>query len=557
MESRTTRTLYTSCWYCTVMEKMLCMPNTPLLVARAHDCSIARWEPPKSFKGGSEHFIDHFWSRIDTNGRDYNNLRDFNVGEEFFPSGPPRKSCTLGFPFTRLTVNAGRKKAKKDKAEEQHSSTPSVIEINDSEDDVREIEEGVQEPRTKKGKRRRSSAAATVEPTEPMRKRGRPPGIRPEELEVTGRSLGSRRSAPNLRGGTSRARDATAGESAAVSPPKRTSPRKRGRTSKSAPQSSTSDDELLLSPQSKRKGRTPRGKKQNETSTPDAMDVDEADTPSPFGEPTLLGAPPVQEVPEVPAASSSEPLLPAHRVRAANPRVKVTDDPNLTETQGTAISVKARFMKRAAANGDASGDSSARISSSKAGPGRSSSGLVVGGSRLTVQKGKLTTVKPRKPRAAKAGVTSTADPDQNMPDVRELDLTDPAPAPLPPTADELLRAAGANRDDVADLPDFEDDADGETDAEYVGRCACIVLILIASFRRVVQVLQVNQDDPVNSDPAATTPAPVLEARPVTFASRVSAAWNHSTIFGPLFVHSISCVSTGELTSPRQCPRLQW
>ncbi|RPD66132.1 hypothetical protein L226DRAFT_609031 [Lentinus tigrinus ALCF2SS1-7] len=468
------------------------------------------WEPPKSFKGGSEHFIDHFWGRIDTNGRDYNNLRDFDIGEEFFPSGPPRQ-----------------KKVKKNKDERRRPSTPSVIEITDSENEVREVEEEMEEPQPKKGKRRRSSVGAAAGPTEPKRKRGRPPGIRPEEMETAVRSLGNRRSVTNLRGEPSRTSETAATETAVSSSSRRASPRKRGRSSKSAPQPSPSDDELLLSSQPRRKDRTARGKEDG-ASAEDMMNVDEPDAPSPFGEATLLEAQSVpDEVPEPPAAGPPESSLPAHRVRAANPRVKVTDDPNLTETNGTAIAVKAKFMKRSA-NGGANGDSTARVSSSKAGPGRSSSGLVVGGSRLTVQKGKLTTVKPRKPRAANVEVPNSVDLDQDMPNVQELDLMDPVPAPLPPpTAEELLQAARALCDDAADLPDFEDDAEGETDAE------------------VSQVLRDSQDDHVELESAAAAPAPVLEARPVTFASLVTAAWTQSTIFGPLALGFTSVPSQNE------------
>ena len=56
-----------------------------------------RWEPDASFKGGSEHFIEYFWNRVDTQGRDIAKMGDFDPGEEFFPSGPPGM-----FPFCTL-----------------------------------------------------------------------------------------------------------------------------------------------------------------------------------------------------------------------------------------------------------------------------------------------------------------------------------------------------------------------------------------------------------------------------------------------------------------------
>lgn len=58
-----------------------------------------RWEPVASFKGGSEHFIEHFWNRVDTKGRNITDMGDFSPGEEFFPSGPPGM-----FPFCTLSV---------------------------------------------------------------------------------------------------------------------------------------------------------------------------------------------------------------------------------------------------------------------------------------------------------------------------------------------------------------------------------------------------------------------------------------------------------------------
>ncbi|KAH9935030.1 uncharacterized protein B0H18DRAFT_496254 [Fomitopsis serialis] len=48
------------------------------------------WEPPDSFRGGSEHFIQNFWTRANTDGRDWQDLSMFKAGEEFFPQGPPR-----------------------------------------------------------------------------------------------------------------------------------------------------------------------------------------------------------------------------------------------------------------------------------------------------------------------------------------------------------------------------------------------------------------------------------------------------------------------------------
>ena len=50
------------------------------------------WERAASFTGGSEHFIDAFWERAVTGGRDFRDLSLFKPGEkiEYFPVGPPR-----------------------------------------------------------------------------------------------------------------------------------------------------------------------------------------------------------------------------------------------------------------------------------------------------------------------------------------------------------------------------------------------------------------------------------------------------------------------------------
>lgn len=49
-----------------------------------------RWEPKESFEGGSEHFIEEFWSREirGLNGRDPNQTFQFRHGEELVAVGP-------------------------------------------------------------------------------------------------------------------------------------------------------------------------------------------------------------------------------------------------------------------------------------------------------------------------------------------------------------------------------------------------------------------------------------------------------------------------------------
>lgn len=372
----------------------------------------------------------------------------------------------------------GRKKNKKVQEEEvSRPPTPPTADVADSENEVRSlVEDEVVEVSPARSKRRRSSVGAGPEATAPKRKRKGPPGLRVVDLEETKakeKILNGKRFAPNLRGESSRAQKETEPD-ASASTSGRPSSRKRQKTAKAAASRSSPPSDELVTPYVKGKVRKSRAKEYG-LSAENAMDVYEVldDPPSPFGSAALLAPPsepaPASELePEIeielqPQSRAPTPVRPAHQAQAAKPRVKQIDDPNLTETRG-AISVKAKFMKPAAANGangEASGSS--RVSRSRAGPGRSSSGFNAGGSRLTAQKGKLTIVKPRKARAMEEVVQ------HNEPEVIDITQSDPAdPAvdpPPPPNAEELLEAAGIDAT-AEDLPDFEADAEGEVDAEY-------------------------------------------------------------------------------------------
>lgn len=145
--------------------------------------------------------------------------------------------------------------------------------------------------------------------------------------------------------------------------------------------------------------------------------------------------------------------MPSHRARAANPRVKMVDDPQLTEL-ADAIPAKARVSS-----------SRPRVSGSRAGPGRNSQ-LEISTPRrsslLTYDKGKrsLRSVK----KAELVQVEQRAEERHSLsPDVDEsaeipgLSIPDASAVVVPPTAAELLRLAGADEKSVADLVDFQDD----------------------------------------------------------------------------------------------------
>ncbi|KAM5535164.1 hypothetical protein V8D89_011100 [Ganoderma adspersum] len=409
-------------------------------------------------------------------------------------------------------------------------------------------------------------------PPPPKRKRAHPPGISSREMEKQAdktdetedevvvvatssktkaasrrgaspkKPRGGARVVPDSRAESPRGRKSSADEPTTSAPRRLSLPRRRRLAKGAPPQKLPSADELLVVPDSdEEKGRRKiqRGKKG--ASTEDAMDVDALPEPSStFGAPTLLSP---DSAPGPSAEASSAPALPAHRLRAANPRVKVTDDPHLTDVNGPdAIEVKARFMKRAATNGADQASGSGRravVSGSKAGPGRSSATLFPENNttRLMVQKGVLTSVKPK--MTSKAASEEAASGDASMeidgpvfdfgdvPDSGpsgQLDV-EPEPEPEPeaaPTGQELLNVAGMDDKTVQDLPDFEEDAEGEVDAQSAPDAE--VEVTEVEPPRAFGSISAGGGQPVDT--------PSVQTKPLTFASRVG-MWSQSTIFGPL------------------------
>lgn len=172
------------------------------------------------------------------------------------------------------------------------------------------------------------------------------------------------------------------------------------------------------------------------------------------------------------------PKLPAHRARAANPRVKMVDD-NVKADGPRGISTKARIAQRINDNnteamsssstrvksaGKAHGESSSsagKKKSSKPGPGRSSSGLqlTMGSTSLltVVKKGALQTLRKLNPY-------SRAQADE------EEALVSEAESEEVPTAEELLKMGGFSKEDAIELSDYEDaDAEGDLDPFVHGR----------------------------------------------------------------------------------------
>jgi hypothetical protein len=122
--------------------------------------------------------------------------------------------------------------------------------------------------------------------------------------------------------------------------------------------------------------------------------------------------------------------LPAHRERAANPRIKLVEEPGVNETMKDAISVKTRIVSRTTTTTTISkkpSSSNVRPPSAKPGPGRSSQGLL-----------------------------STGIPDEDTPN----DSTEPPGLGNTEASSSLkqLVEEAANEVGAAGLADFEEDA---------------------------------------------------------------------------------------------------
>ena len=139
--------------------------------------------------------------------------------------------------------------------------------------------------------------------------------------------------------------------------------------------------------------------------------------------------------------------LPSHRARAANPLVKMVENPNFAGLDG-AISVKTRLA------GGNSVESPEK--SRKPGPGRSSSGLIKN-SLLTFRKGSLKTVKGSyKKQIDKPGSEELVHDGHSGESMREGGSND-GNIQAPPTANELLDLAGLDTQNAEILSDFEED----------------------------------------------------------------------------------------------------
>lgn len=319
------------------------------------------------------------------------------------------------------------------------------------------------------GPKRKRRLSDAPERTSPKRRRGRKSELPEEDLQAAtpARAVRRKRSVPDLTpAAASRQKHSITGSS-------KRKPRSARRQSTDA----AAEREIELELRYPSGSSSPGGAGRSELEEPAGS------VPSVFGVPLLLQGGGLLEAAAPPPTESCAPL-PPHRARVA--KVQRYEDPLLDTNQasGSAIPTKARLMRRNGDQQDASqavksastgpvrnGARSARVSGAKAGPGRSSSGLITGGrSLLTAAGGALKSVTSRviRPRrGAQLPEAEAEDLSSGVDAEGEPDLEEP-PAP-PPTGEELLQQAGFRAADAQNLTDFEDDVDahGEPDPDHL------------------------------------------------------------------------------------------
>ncbi|KAG6866985.1 hypothetical protein C0991_003901 [Blastosporella zonata] len=466
------------------------------------------WEPVASFVG-SEDMIEQFWQRANSGGRDYRVLSLFKAGEEFVLTGPPRRKpkrqslvsnakASADPSSSRISEPSSSKKNKRRRS-------PSIVEIKDSEDEDRVTKR----PREDK------------ETREPLPK---------ESIPLPGRGRKKGRKSPLQ-----------------TSSPANTRifPKKLNRAPSFDEIIPASDDELAQMYDEPleatwRKSGVDADQLNDISATEDhipdaAMDRDASPMP-------------VDSHPKPDSATLSS-NLPAHRAKAANPKVKMAKL-DFTAQEG-ALAVKARLHGQGSAL-SASAAGSPRVKSgpgSKPGPGRSSSGFMTKNtsSLLTFEKGELKTVKGRyRKEDNKDGQPSSADPlwggDDEIEDNNHFDLLANT---APPTANELLHLAGADHTNEP-LPDFEDDAPD-------------VAPMIAESPPSTVIVPVAEAEP---QPGPVHRESVERAKDNLFPSSASTTfkahvslWKQPTMFGP-FSTSIPVILTDIAPSQPGSPSLE-
>ncbi|KAJ3568557.1 hypothetical protein NP233_g5625 [Leucocoprinus birnbaumii] len=190
---------------------------------------------------------------------------------------------------------------------------------------------------------------------------------------------------------------------------------------------------------------------------------DEAQVPKPdlgdlldFSEDTAVSRPASEKAavvnPDVNSLSpvrSSISTMPLHRARIANPLVKPLPEEPLSSV------IKSNKNDKGLSPPPKKTSSTPKRK--RPGPGRSSEGLIRAPTLLTMEKGKLKSVKgKRKLEDYSRKVNNKAEEDTYSADVSEGYMEQDTPVELPKPG-ELLHLAGGDKPGSADLPEFEDD----------------------------------------------------------------------------------------------------
>jgi hypothetical protein len=448
------------------------------------------WEPEKSFTYGSKHFLKTFWAHALTRGRDHTDPLLFETGEEVHASGFP-----------------GASPRPENKSSRDKLQGPSETLEDDVSDD---------EPLTTKKRRRHQKPTGE---RRAKRKRESEPGTAANASTKQARAFGPK----------SKAKTSPQAKQRRAS-----SPGPRGARHLSLTKLTDTDAEGELDMELFGEVEEVEGElMQISPDDPDTRDVLNSHVEPPMANGTIVEfedlrsySPDIQDTIEVSqvltedviisadegrsspdplfdspsqsrkgegSRSPSEPALPPHRARAANPLVKFVDPaPLMDKNSGAAIPAKTRVISgQPSKSSQESGSHASHKTRPKPAPGGRSMGSRAKNrsSLLTAVKGGLTSVKGRFGRAKDVREKSQSIEDAQVPEhefavtswsdedaVGETDhehqatasladqmepMSTHALAPLPvPSGQELLEIAGLKPDGDA-LPDFEDEANVE------------------------------------------------------------------------------------------------
>ncbi|KAI0685160.1 hypothetical protein BC835DRAFT_1421523 [Cytidiella melzeri] len=567
---------------------------------KGYDAKDNTWEPASSF-GGSEHFIEAFWARLHDK-RDYTDLTLFKDGEILFPKGPPRKSKPKG-------------KAKADSQPEVASSVaPQVPHINDRDHEIiADSESEVQSARPSSRSNTRKRPASEDEDDAPVvkRRRGRAPkASRPEEdgAESVSAPPRPRKKRPVAKLPRIPAVKTKASPAKSINAPLDASTGAQSYEPKPASKEPSLDlplihSELLVDESSSDVDRAlvvetldagpdtfpDDSDRAHVIESPDAGHHSSPDDGSLFGGSDVdmqeSASTAVQTI-TVPSPISALPSplsakIPAHRARAANPRIKIMDD-SFTDRSG--LSVKAALTRPVA--GDTEGSNGAESQKPRSpvvlsNSGQGDSPRTIYGSTSVLTAGKNGALYTRRkqavsiPVSSQHGITNAVGSNGIDEDNAHASSVEAIDSSIP-TASEVLQLAGLEAAVANALPDFDDtsdqDAEGESDHDHAhsqhGSYLVGHLDIAPEPLEVPQaadpaaVVTLNADQPIKDALAAASagssdvimmqvteePASVIVAQkpllnpPTALIGRdssnnvtisASAAWKHTTIFGPL------------------------